>query len=172
MTAAERAAERKAANERAARLAARVAEWEGEVVKWQNFEKDYCPSCPDNNHPSANLAYVRVKGRVLETSMRMAVPLKAVLPILEVARLAASGETGDRLVGLLGLDYEVEGHKLRRIDTATTTRSGDQIMGNTIKISTGEVALFGEVIYQLQSNGLAYNVVTVDGNFLITITGH
>lgn len=68
-----------------AALALRVAEWEQRVSAWRDGA-EWPGYCPDRSHPLAQLAFLRVRGGRLETSMRAVVPVKATLPILAHVR--------------------------------------------------------------------------------------
>jgi hypothetical protein len=79
--------ERRRERDRAAALAAEVADWEQKVKAWQDGGP--LPGyIPDSRHPLATMTFLRIKGKVVETSLRMAVPLRAVLPILAAVRRA------------------------------------------------------------------------------------
>lgn len=96
---------------RAAKLAADVAEWEQKLNAWRDGG-EYPGACPDRAHPLAQLAFIRVRGSRLETSLRAVVPLAAVLPILEMMR-SGRGYAAD-LDG--SSPIEVDGFQLREVD--------------------------------------------------------
>lgn len=68
-----------------AALASSVAEWEQRLAAWRDGA-EWPGHCPDRSHPLAQLAFLRVRGKRLETSLRAVVPLAAVLPLLEMVR--------------------------------------------------------------------------------------
>lgn len=77
------AAQKKRAAQARAKLAAETAEWEQKLAAWKDGG-DHPGSHPDRwNYRKAHL---RIRGRVLETSERAAVPLRAALPLLEAIR--------------------------------------------------------------------------------------
>ena len=43
---------------------------------------------------------------------------------------------------------------------------------NTIRIPESQVVIFGEVVRELQKNGLAFGVEHRNGHFEIEVTGH
>jgi hypothetical protein len=103
------AADKRAEKKRAQKLAAEVAEWEQNVSAWKDGG-EWPGYCPDSYHPLARVAFLRVKGKILETSQRAAVPLRAVLPILAAVR------SGSDLPG-----FVVEGYTLDGIDREAKT---------------------------------------------------
>lgn len=68
--------------------ARRVAEWEQKLAAWKDGKGDRPGDCPDSKHPLAFTAFLRlrVKNTVLETSMGVAVPVSAALPLLPLIR--------------------------------------------------------------------------------------
>lgn len=96
----------KAAQKAAKELAVRVAEWEQRLTAWKDGGKDEPGRCPDSRHPLAELAFLRVKGSVLETSQRVAVPLKTALPVLAIIRSGKdwAPEIGSARVAIDGFD--------------------------------------------------------------------
>lgn len=99
---------------RAAELAASVAEWEQKLNAWRDGG-EYPGSCPDRSHPLAQLAFIRVRGSRLETSLRAVVPLAAVLPILEMIR-KGEAYTITECNGLAPGGMNVDGFALREVD--------------------------------------------------------
>jgi hypothetical protein len=114
---AERLANAAKANEEKKRLAREraklvkvVAEWEQKLAAWQDGAKEEPGRCPDFQHPLYRLSFLRVKGNVLETSQRVAVPLKNALPILAMMR------GGRNYLSSAEKPVSVDGFTLRTID--------------------------------------------------------
>ena len=93
---------------RKAALAKEIAEWEQKMAAW--VDGGDWPGNHPYPHPEPPVR-LRIKGSALETSMRAAVPLRAVLPILGAVR---AGET-------LPEGFDVDGFALRGIDFAGQT---------------------------------------------------
>ena len=81
----ERAKQEKSDRKRHAKA---VAEWEQRLAAWKDGNGDRPGECPDHKHPLATVAFLRlrVKNTVLETSMGVAVPVSAALPLLPLIR--------------------------------------------------------------------------------------
>lgn len=106
--AAAKAKESKRAKAEAARL---MAEWEQRLSAWRDGG-EWPGNCPDPSHPLAKVAFLRVRGSRLETSLRAVVPLAAVLPVLEMVR---KGEECDQNT-IRTNPVVVDGFELREID--------------------------------------------------------
>lgn len=110
---ADRRARARREKEARARLAPAVAQWEQKVSAWRAGAADGPGPCPDRAHPAAELAFLRVKGAVLETSLRVAVPLKSALPVLALVRAERPYQAPTE--GALSID----GFDLRTVDPVT-----------------------------------------------------
>jgi len=77
------------------REAEAVAKWQENLTAWQEMRSNDTPGRRPGH--GEGFAYVRVRGRILETSWSASVPLAAVLPVLAVIRGAAdpASLTGD-----------------------------------------------------------------------------
>lgn len=79
------------------REAAAVAKWSENLAAWQDLRSNDTPGRHPGGWLDDGFAFVRVRGRILETSWSASVPLAAVLPVLAVIRGAAdpASLTGD-----------------------------------------------------------------------------
>jgi hypothetical protein len=76
------AASKRAAEAYAAERAEGLAGWRDRLAAWKDGGP-YPGECPDYSSPDAQLAFLRVRGRVVETSRRVAVPFRAARPVVE-----------------------------------------------------------------------------------------
>jgi hypothetical protein len=99
------AASKRAAETYAAERAGRLAEWRTRLAAWKDGGP-YPGECPDYLDPDAQLAFLRVRGRVVETSRRVAVPFRAARPVVEAVLNGTDLPEG----------FDVDAFQLRGID--------------------------------------------------------
>lgn len=108
------AAAKKRESKRAKAEAARLmVEWGQRLSEWRGGGQ-WPGNCPDRSHPLARVAFLRVRGQRLETSLRAIVPLPAVLPILAKVRSGHGYNVHERAEA--GEVYSVDGFELREIN--------------------------------------------------------
>lgn len=92
-----------------------LAEWDQKLAAWHNGGE--WPGARPRVGMEPHYAYLRIKGKALETSMRACVPLKVALPILEMVRSRRGYNIHESDAQKVILD----GYKLRSIDPELRT---------------------------------------------------
>ncbi len=110
-----------------------LAEWDQKLAAWHDGGEwpGNRPMDPDEyTNDRSRLAYLRIKGKALETSMRAAVPLKVALPILAMVRAGRhynAHESDAPKIILEGFELRAIDPELRTVTIGCHTVAFDEI---------------------------------------------